>query len=457
MTKDDRKLCFVIMGFGEKTDYPTGRTLNLDATYRTIIKPTVEAAGLRCVRADEIIDSSIIDTSMYAMLLQADLVIADISTANANALYELGVRHAFRPNATIVIKETEGRFIFDLNHLRTLEYRHLGIDIGFMEVDRVTKALARLIAESMKAQEPDSPVYTYLPTLRRPQLKSPEFERIVDETEARVSEFTALLDEGRAAVKASDFVRAAAAFAKADAQKPNEPYIVQQLALATYKAALPTKLEALKVGLRIIETLAPEQSNDPETLGIAGAIRKRLWQAGESRAHLDLATRYYGRGFAVRRDYYTGENYALCCDERAVLQTDPDEALFDRMTARKTREQIVRLLTAIEESDQFAQRSDRNWILATLANSHFALGNDAAGEEYETRFRAGTDAQWQIETYEDGKRRMLGLIQPQRSTKPKAARRAVARQPAVTAPARRTPPAAPSNKGKVNKGRKIKQ
>lgn len=30
--------CFVVMGFGEKPDYATGRTLDLDKTYRTIIR-----------------------------------------------------------------------------------------------------------------------------------------------------------------------------------------------------------------------------------------------------------------------------------------------------------------------------------------------------------------------------------------------------------------------------------
>jgi hypothetical protein len=57
----EKKTCFVIMGFGEKTDYETGRVLNLDKSYKNIIKPAVEAAGLTCVRADEIRHSGIID------------------------------------------------------------------------------------------------------------------------------------------------------------------------------------------------------------------------------------------------------------------------------------------------------------------------------------------------------------------------------------------------------------
>ena len=43
--------CFVVMGFGKKTDYQSGRTLDLDKSYRNIIKPAVEEAGLKCIRA----------------------------------------------------------------------------------------------------------------------------------------------------------------------------------------------------------------------------------------------------------------------------------------------------------------------------------------------------------------------------------------------------------------------
>lgn len=42
------------MGFGPKTDPATGRVLDLDKTYKNIIKPAVQAAGYDCVRADEI-------------------------------------------------------------------------------------------------------------------------------------------------------------------------------------------------------------------------------------------------------------------------------------------------------------------------------------------------------------------------------------------------------------------
>src|SRR5690348_15593707 len=113
-----RQRCFVVMGFGVKTDFATGRKLDLGQSYRALIKPVVEERGIQCVRADEIRLSGLIDVPMYRELLTADYVIADLSTANPNALYELGVRHALRPRTTIVISENKLPYPFDLNHVK---------------------------------------------------------------------------------------------------------------------------------------------------------------------------------------------------------------------------------------------------------------------------------------------------------------------------------------------------
>jgi hypothetical protein len=141
--------CFVVMGFGKKTDFETGRVLDLDQSYLALIKPAVEAAGLKCIRADEIVHSGLIDVPMYEQLLNADVVVADISTSNRNALYELGVRHALRPYTTVIIAEEMMMKspTFDLSHIVIRQYRHLGEDIGVGEARRFTTSLAAAIQE----------------------------------------------------------------------------------------------------------------------------------------------------------------------------------------------------------------------------------------------------------------------------------------------------------------------
>ena len=113
--------CFVVMGFGKKTDFETGRVLDLDQSYLSLIKPAVEAARLKCIRADEIVHSGLIDVPMYEKLLKADVVVADISTSNRNALYELGVRHALRPYTTVIIAE---EYDDEVAYLRLEPHRH---------------------------------------------------------------------------------------------------------------------------------------------------------------------------------------------------------------------------------------------------------------------------------------------------------------------------------------------
>ena len=399
----ERPLCFVIMGFGLKTDFETGRTLDLNATYEAIIEPAVTEAGLRCVRADEIAHSGVIDAKMYEALYRADLVVADISTGNVNAVYELGVRHALRPYSTIIMKEQEGRLHFDLDHVNTFQYHHLGEDIGAREAARAKIELAGLIRSVMAAKTADSPVYQWLPKLNQPRFSDEELEKFVDDTEAHERRLSAQLKAGKQASSASCHADAAAAFKIAHELSPDEPFLVQQWALAAYKSKSPNQEMALLEGLDIIKTLQPDSSNDPETLGITGAIYKRLWLLKQERESLDKAIAYYRRGFEVRRDYYNGENLATCLDFRTKIQTDPSEANYDRKTATKVRESLVAILTEAVEADSFEDRPDRKWVFATLANCSFALGDLANGVHYEALFREERPADWEIETYGAGR------------------------------------------------------
>ena len=409
MSVPAQKVCFVVMGFGKKTDPESGRTLDLNATYDAIIRPAVEAENLRCIRADEIIHSGIIDTEMYEMLFRADLVIADISTGNVNSVYELGVRHALRPNSTIIMKEEDGRLYFDLSHVSTFHYRHLGEDIGAKEATRAKRALQILITQTLAASTPDSPVYTYLPNLLQPRLTTAQYETLLDETEEYQETFSEHVKVGNQAMRDSRFSDAARAFSAADKMKSNDAHVIQQLALATYKSKSPSELSALINGLKILDQLKPAQSNDPETLGISGAIHKRLWLLTNDHAQLDLAITFYGRGFDIRRDYYNGENLATCYDYRRQVQSSEDEALFDQMSARKTREAIVEILSGIVDSDSFSERSDKKWLYATFANCLYALGDDESGNRYEMLFHSESPADWEILTYEDGKNAVQSL------------------------------------------------
>ena len=93
---------------------------------------------------------------------------------------------------------------------------------------------------------------------------------------------------------------------------PNNDYVTQQLAFAIYKAKKPNETIALQKALEVIMTLAPNTSLDLETLGITGAIYKRLYKVNNNFDYLEEAIKMYQRGYTIRNDYYTGENYANC-------------------------------------------------------------------------------------------------------------------------------------------------
>ena len=421
----DQKVCFVVMGFGEKTAYSKDhkpRVLDLDATFETIIKPAVEDAGMRCIRADQMLNSGMIDTRMYEMLLRADLVIADISTGNVNAVYELGVRHALKPYCTILMQEDQAAFHFDLSHVATFKYHHLGSDIGAREAQDKKQKLQRLIETVITTPTRDSPVYEYLKGLGEPKMSEEDYQNMLTVIEEKGDGLQQLLAAAKNAKKSNKMEAAAESFGQAlkildgkatgggDEQvgQSERDYVVQQLALTTYKSKQPSEREALDQGLAIISQINPDVSNDTETLGIAGAIEKRLWGLTGDRASLDRAIECYGRGFQVKRDYYNGENYALSLVMRAAVQEDKDEVAYDRMTAKKTRKEIIESLKREFAEQDLEDRSDRVWMHATMANCLFALKREDEALEHESMFKAlAGKVDWMLDTYEQGKAGVL--------------------------------------------------
>lgn len=408
--------CFVVMGFGKKTDYETGRTLDLDKSYKNLIKPAAERAGLKCVRADEIVHSGMIDVPMYEQLLNADVVVADLSTSNTNAFYELGIRHALRPRTTVVISE-DGikKFPFDVSHVAVRQYHHLGEDIGFDEAQRFSELLTKSIREILDArpQPCDSPIYTVLDGLVPPRLAKQVADAIEATATARAVEadpadserqtHRALMEQVDDAQMQGDFVTAKNLLvavrkmmrkpAKADGassvqhEVPEDPAIIQQLALLTYKSDFPNRETALREATELLITLSPDTTNDPETLGLWGAVHKRLWTSNRNSADLDVAINAYARGFYVRHDHYSGINLAYLLNVRAANESERAEAIADYVQAKRIRGKVIevcqRWLDAeaknpTETGGYLEQKA--YWVKASMAEAYIGMGQDEKGE-----------------------------------------------------------------------------
>lgn len=403
------KLCFVIMGFGKKTDYSSGRTIDLDKTYLNIIKPAVESSGYRCIRADEVKDSGLIDKSMYALLLYSDLVIADISTYNPNALYELGIRHAVRPYSTIIMKEEQGKIPFDIDHNRLFIYRHLGEDIGKSEAERCQESLKSIIKNVNNLKAIDSPLYEYFSNIQHPSISEEEFNSIISNLADQEEFLFAIVTKANKCKVENDFSTAYKYWLKAIENAPNETYFIQQAALCKYKSREPSVKSALIDSLGIINPLLDE-SNDPETLGIAGAINKNLHIETDDVEFLERAIESYGKGYQVRGDYYNGENYALCLNMMQSIELDSDQKTYYKIEAKKTRESIIKSLLEIIEMEENEEREDKRWIYATLSNCYYGVGNTEQSNIYEKKFRDETQEQWEVETFDTNLQILKSLL-----------------------------------------------
>src|SRR5206468_5232757 len=116
-----RPLCFVLMPFGQKPD-AAGSVIDFDGVYRDLIAPAIAKADMDPLRADEEMTGGIIHKPMFERLILCEYAVADLSTANANVFYELGLRHAVRPWSTVLIFVHGSRLPFDVALLRAMPY-----------------------------------------------------------------------------------------------------------------------------------------------------------------------------------------------------------------------------------------------------------------------------------------------------------------------------------------------
>lgn len=428
-------VCFAVMGFGKKTDFETGRVLDLDKTYQSIIKPAVEDAGLQCIRADEIIHSGVIDLPMYEQLLNADVVIADLSTSNKNAFYELGVRHALRPYTTIIIAEDGMKaFPFDLNHVVVRQYHHLGEDIGYSEVMRFRADLTKAVKEILTNAPPknDSPIYTFFNNLTPPALAEKEPSRmrggvvIDDRTRsfdsienpgggAPTPSYKIMMQQVEEAEARDDFSTARSLlaviremFRSADT-RPEDPSLIQRHARATYKCAQPTPLAASKEASEILRVLEPETSNDTETLGLWGAIQKSCWNETHELTYLEAAIRAYSRGFYLRNDYYNGINFAFLLNARAANAASNAEAIADFVQAKRIREEVLKICEPLLANDELPDK-EKYWVRASMAEAYAGLGDETNAKAKLDEANAYDPLPWMKETTEKQLAALRGFL-----------------------------------------------
>jgi len=360
MPDDLKPLCFVLMPFGSKPDPTGGKDIDFNRVYELAIKPAIVAADLEPIRADQEKTGGIIHKPMFERLLLCDFALADLTTANANVFYELGIRHAGRPSTTLTIFAEHQPIPFDINFLRSLPYS-LGTDNAFDDecADSLRTAVTQRLFElrEIAAQDdaPDSPLFQLVSDwdpgtiahaktdIFRDQVRLNN--KLTDELAgyrelARKSETRTSAREKLAAFRKrigpldavecgtvidlmltyralEDWDGVISLQQEMPAELRQQVLVQEQLAFALNRRASGTgDLADRRAALDILQAVEDRQGASSETCGLIGRIHKDYWTEAladgdqiEAIGHLNNAIDAYVRGFmADQRDAYPGIN-----------------------------------------------------------------------------------------------------------------------------------------------------
>jgi len=402
----NRPLCFVLMPFGVKPDF-NNAPVNFDAIYRDLIAPSIVEAELEPLRADEEAAGGIIHKPMFERLILCEYAIADLTTANANVFYELGLRHAVRPSSTISIFSCTSRLPFDVAPIRALPYKLNAAGEPANPANDKQHLVARLTGAKRAAinetRAPvDSPVFQFIedfPDTKR--LKTDAFrERVRHSTEvknrlatARCAGIAAVREIehqiGDVAHEESGIVidlflsyRAVGAWqAMIDlTDRMSRPLaatvmVQEQLALALNRVGRDGEAE------HVLSDLIARRGASSETCGILGRVYKERWvkavESGDcflARGWIDKAIGAFRQGFeADWRDAYTGVNLVTLMEIR-----EPPDPNNERLIPVVTYAVERRIASGKPDYRDYATLLELSVLARDKARSVAALGGALA-------------------------------------------------------------------------------
>jgi hypothetical protein len=408
------ELCFVLMPFGRKQG-AAGNWIEFDIVYRDLIAPAIKDAGLDAIRADQEELGGVIHKPMIERLVLCQYALADLTAVSANVFYELGVRHAVRPNSTVLLFAAGGHLPYDVQDFRCIPYQ-LGADGQPQDIDGTRKSIAEALRAARSA-DTDSSVFQLVDGLPAPQLDrsrtdlfreqvgySQEWrERLAQartRNEGGLEELRALeaelgdVSDVEVGVVVDLFLSYRAIEAWKDmirlkdlmSRPLQESVMVQeQFALALNRDGRGEDAEL--VLLQLIARRDPSS----ETYGILGRVYKDRWDAARragkailARGFLDEAIDAYLRGFqADWRDAYPGINALTLMELR-----DP----------RDDRSREILPIVKYSVTRRLTSGSPNYWDYATLLELAVLGGDEAAAADAVAAALAAIREVWEPDT-----------------------------------------------------------
>jgi hypothetical protein len=133
--------CFVVMPFA----VPHG------AYYASIYEPAISKAGLRAVRADaEIFGTGKIIDQIWSGINSARVLVAELTTKNANVFYELGMAHALH-KPVVLVSSNEQDVPHDIRHVRVIYYDMTDPFWGDKLIDKIAENIVSALKNPNEA------------------------------------------------------------------------------------------------------------------------------------------------------------------------------------------------------------------------------------------------------------------------------------------------------------------
>lgn len=142
LTSPHKKNCFVLMPFNPK----------YREVYAEVYKPVCAANDLDCWRVDEISRPGSITRDIVEGIIDAEVIIADLTGQNPNVFYELGIAHSVG-NKTIMTAQVIADVPFDVRSYRVLVYEQNIMGSRKLAED-LDKAIKELLAALDRTSNP---------------------------------------------------------------------------------------------------------------------------------------------------------------------------------------------------------------------------------------------------------------------------------------------------------------
>lgn len=237
-----------------------------------------------------------------------------------------------------------------------------------------------------------------MPKLQPPKFEDIDVKDIKDDNDIQPT-LSELINDAEKAKDNNEFWVAGQLYRVCLKFEPQNIFLRQRLALVTYKLEKPNPQKALLEAEEILSELNPEETTDPETLGLSGAINKRLFEITKSLKYLDKAIKFYSKGYHIAQDYYNGINYAFLLTTKATIEKDKFEAISYFLQSQRIREEIVEFCKEIIADKSFKERGDQHWIYQTIAQAYLGLDNIKELNKIIPKIKKYSKGEFDIDTF----------------------------------------------------------